>query len=63
MASFSLAPGEQKWLKIPVVGRQVTAVDAAEINIELNWQLWFDGQLFPKKGKVTSNETTVIDPK
>ena len=63
VAGFNLAPGEQKWIKIPVVGRQVTAVDAAEINIDLNWQLWYEGRLFPKKGKVTSSETTVIDPK
>lgn len=59
---FSLSPGEQKWIRINVVGRKATAVDAAEINIDLNWQLWYDGQLFPKKGKVTSSETTVIDP-
>jgi len=63
VAGFNLAPGEQKWIRIPVVGVQVTAVDAAEINIDLNWQLWYEGRLFPKKGKVTSSETTVIDPK
>jgi hypothetical protein len=61
--SFNLAPGEQKWIRINVVGRKATSVDAAEINIDLNWQLWYDGKLFPKKGKVTSSETTVIDPK
>jgi uncharacterized repeat protein (TIGR01451 family) len=62
ISGFSLAPGEQKWLRIPVIGRKVTAVDAAEIRIDLNWQLWYDGRLFPRKGKVTFGETSVIDP-
>ena len=61
--AFNLGPGEQIWLKIPVVGRRVTAVNSAEININLNWQLWYEGRLFPKMGKITSSETTVIDPR
>ena len=60
--SFNLAPREQRWLRIPVKGVKVTATNAAKISCEINWQLWYDGQLFPKKGQSVEEETTVIDP-
>ena len=62
IASFNLGPRESKWLKIPARGIQVTATDAATIEIEINWQLWYEGRLFPKNGKLVNGETTVIDP-
>lgn len=62
LASFNLAPHETKFLKIPVRGTQVTATEAAKIDIKVDWQLWFEGRLFPKKGSTAFGETSVIDP-
>ncbi len=63
MASFNLAPRETKYIKVPVRGTQVTTTDAAEITFNIDWQLWFEGRLFPRKGRTSEGESSVIDPK
>jgi hypothetical protein len=62
LGAFNLAPHTVKWIKIPVKGTQVTTADAAKIDVEFKWQLWFEGRLFPRSGVVSDGETTVIDP-
>ena len=36
--------------------------EPARITVEIDWQLWFEGRLFPRKGRIIDSETTVIDP-
>jgi uncharacterized repeat protein (TIGR01451 family) len=62
LAPFNMAPKTKRWLRIPVRGINVTSTDAATINIDMDWQLWFEGRLFPRKGRVSFGETSVIDP-
>jgi uncharacterized repeat protein (TIGR01451 family) len=63
VAGFNLAPREVKWVKIPVRGVKVTSTNAEEIQMQIHWQLWYEGRLFPREGVVQEGETSVIDPR
>ena len=60
--SFNLSPRSKRYIKIPVRGIRPTGENAAEINIDIVWQLWYEGRLLPRQGKIREGETTVIDP-
>lgn len=62
ITSFNLGPRETKYVKIPVHGTKVSTSEAEKIEIQMKWQLWYNGRLFPREGRVQIGETSTIDP-
>jgi hypothetical protein len=60
---FNIDPRTTKWIKIPVRGTQVTGTKAAEIQLTIQWTLWYNGQTLDRRGTVQEGETSVIDPR